>query len=115
MSGWKTIVRLRRLEEQVDALGMRIGSPRGGQWDGETDVISLYPKGDALPIFSRDADLFRGSIEDAEVWLRGVAWARQYDLLILGKSIETKRARKEQDYRNRELMNMIRAKEKAGA
>jgi hypothetical protein len=111
MAGWQTIVRLRRLEEQVGALGMRIGSPRGGRWDGETDIISLYPKDDALPIFSRDADLFRGSIEEAEVWVRGVAWARQYDLLMIGNSIDTKRARKEQDYRNRELLKMIKAKD----
>jgi len=111
MAGWQTIVRLRRVEEQVDALGMRIGNPRGGRWDGELDIVSLYPKDDALPIYSRDADLFRGTLEELEVWLRGVAWARQYDVIVIGKSIDTNRSRREQDYRNRELLKMIKAKD----
>jgi hypothetical protein len=55
---------------------------------------------DALPIYSRDAELFIGSIERLENWLAGVQWARDYDMM-LKVSDEKKRNRAEVKERER--------------
>lgn len=116
MAGFQTILRIRRLEEEVDKLGLRIGNSKHGNFRQEFgDVVSLFPKDDELPIYSRDAELFCGSLEDLEVWLRGFQQARNYDLMLMGKNLETSRRRKEQDYRNRRLTDMLKAKETSHA
>jgi hypothetical protein len=108
MSGYQTIINLRRLEERVDRLGMRMGNPRHGNYRQEFgDLVSLFPKDQELPIYSRDAEIYIGTLEGMEVWLNGFEKAREYDRMLLGKTYETKRQRMEQDYRNRELMKKI--------
>jgi hypothetical protein len=67
----------------------------------------LYPKQDSLPIYSRDAELFTGTIEQLEVWLRGLEWARDYDRMLLGKALDKKRQRREQDHRNQQLLEHL--------
>jgi hypothetical protein len=42
-----------------------------------------------------------------EIWLNGFEKAREYDRMLLGKTLETKRQRREQDYRNEQLMRQI--------
>lgn len=110
MSGYDTVLRIRRLEEEITKLGFRWGHSKHGAWGKSEygDVISLYPANDAFPVYTRDAELFTGSIEQLEVWLRGFQKARDYDYMLFGKTIESKRERKEQDVRNRRLLNSIR-------
>ena len=62
---------------------------------------------DALPMYSRDAELFIGTIERLEDWLAGVRWAREYDMM-LRLSDEVKRNKAEQKQRNRNLMQSIK-------
>jgi hypothetical protein len=62
---------------------------------------------DSLPIFSRDAELFVGSLERLEDWLHGVRWAREYDMM-LRLSDEKKRSAAEQKERNRQLMRTLK-------
>ena len=108
MSGWNTITRVRRLEEQVDKLGFKFKQPKHGDWERQEQSLSLVPKDlDALPIYSRDAELFIGTLEGLETWLHGVRWAREYDMM-LRLSDEKKRARKEQDERNRILLKTLK-------
>jgi hypothetical protein len=108
MSGWSTITRVRRLEEQVDKLGFKFKQPRHGDWEQQERSLALVPKdADALPIYSRDAELFVGSLEGLETWLHGVRWAREYDIM-LRLSDEKKRTRKEQDERNRILLKTLK-------
>jgi hypothetical protein len=108
MSGYQAILNLRRLEERVDRLGFRMGNPKHGNYRQEFgDLVSLFPKDQELPIYSRDAEIFVGTLEGMEVWLNGFEKAREYDRLLLGKTHETKRQRFEQDYRNKELLHKI--------
>lgn len=108
MSGWNTITRVRRLEDQVDKLGFKFKSPRHGDWEQQERSLALVPKdADVLPIYSRDAELFVGTLEELETWLHGVRWAREYDMM-LRLSDEKKRARKEQDERNRILLKTLK-------
>lgn len=109
MTGYSTILKIRRLEEDVAKLGMRMGNAKGGYYSSEhNDVLSLFPLDNELPTFSRDAELFTGTLEQLEVWLRGVEFARRYDLL-LRVSDDKKRARKEQDLKNKQLLESIKA------
>ena len=108
MSGWNTIQRLKRIEEQVDKLGFKFSKPHHGDWERQEQSLSLVPKDpDALPIYSRDAELFIGSIERLEDWLHGVRWAREYDMM-LRLSDEKKRMAAEQKERNRQLMRTLK-------
>jgi hypothetical protein len=110
MSGYNAIVKIRRLEEEIDKLGFRWGNSKHGAWGGHEhgDVVALFPKDDCLPIYSRDAELFTGTLGQLEVWLQGFQKAREYDRMLLGKNIEAKRERREQDYRNEQLMRQIK-------
>jgi hypothetical protein len=108
MSGWNTIERIRRLEEQIDALGFKFAKSKHSTWTDDHGALSLRPKDpDALPIYSRDAELYVGSLEALETWLAGVQWARDYDMM-LRLSDDKKRAAGEQKERNRQLMQTLK-------
>jgi hypothetical protein len=107
MSGYNTVLKIRRLEEECEGLGFMFAASRHGSYLGN-DVISLKPKDqDSLPVYSRDAELFVGTVEELEIWLQGLAWARNYDRMLFGLRHDRNRERKEQDERNRQLMKMI--------
>ena len=108
MTGFNQITRIRKFEYDIEQLGFRMSRPKHGGFRDE-DVIALLAKdAEALPVYSRDSELFVGTMEQAEEWIRGIQWARQYDAL-LKLSDGKKRARKEQDVRNRNLMMQIKA------
>jgi hypothetical protein len=108
MSGWNTIQRMKRVEQAVDELGFKFSKSKHSDWTEDHGALSLVPKDtEALPIYSRDAELFVGSLERLEDWLAGVKWARDYDTM-LHISDDNKRARKEQDVRNKSLLTKIK-------
>ena len=108
MSGWNTIQRLRSIEEKIDKLGFKFAKSKHSDWSEDHGALSLVPKDvDSLPIYSRDAELFVGSLERLEDWLAGVRWAREYDSM-LRISDDDKRAKAEQKQRNRNLMQSIK-------
>ena len=110
MAGWNTIQRIRFLEKQADSLGMMFEKYKHDEMYGEN--VALIPKDrDSLPIYSRDAALFVGSLENAEQWMRGIEWAREYDRLTIDRNNDKKRERKEQDERNRQLLKLIKNSE----
>jgi hypothetical protein len=114
MSGYQTILRIRRIEETVVKLGFMLSNSRHG-WDNiNPDMVALKPRDeDAVPIYARDTEVFRGTLEELEVWLRGVEWARDYDRM-LRISDDKKRAQGEDrerlriaEMRKREEQKMI--------
>ena len=108
MSGWNTIQRIKRVEQLVDEIGFKFSKSKHSDWTEDHGALSLVPKDyDALPIYSRDAELFVGSIERLEDWLAGVKWARDYDML-LRLSDDKKRDTAEQKERNRQLMRTLK-------
>ena len=112
MSGYNTIRWIRELEQEVDELGLVITYPKNGYYKNEYgDVIALRPKdNNSLPVYSRDAEIFVGSLEELSRWIKGVKWARTYDQL-LGLSNDEKRQRKEQDELNRHLVKRLKDEE----
>ena len=116
MSGFELITRVKRLEETLHKMGMRWGHDKhGGAWsnDGFNDRIAVFPRDEELPVYARDAQLFSGTIEQLQAWIIGIEWARGYDMLNK-VSDEKKRARKEQDRRNENLMRMVKGEAVAG-
>jgi hypothetical protein len=111
MSGWSTIKNLRDIEARADLLGMKFAPYKYDDRYGEN--VALMPKGtDSLPVYTREAVLFAGSIEDADQWMQGVLWAREYDRMTIGRTLDDKRVRKEQDLRNRQLIEIIKNSDK---
>lgn len=111
MAGWNTIQRIRRIEQQIDALGFKFAKSENSAWTDDHGALSIVPKdADSLPIYNRNAELFVGSLERLEDWLAGVRWARNYDSM-LKLSDDKKRGRKEQDERNRQLARTLKTLE----
>ena len=104
MMEFNTLLQIRRLEHRCLDLGFKFSAPRHGMRNH--DVIALVPAGDQLPIYSRDAELFVGTFEELEIWLRGVEWARQYDQL-LKVSDQKRREQREQRYREQRLVEIL--------
>jgi len=105
MAGYQAVLALRRLEEEVDKLGFMLCDPKTG-WGGDdfNNLVGIRPKdADALPIYARDAELFRGTLEELRVWVKGVHWARDYDRM-LKISDDKKREKKEDEERGRQLI-----------
>jgi hypothetical protein len=101
MSGYQTILRIRRIEETVAKLGFMLANSKHGWDNSNPDMVALKPRDeDAVPIYSRDAEVFGGTLEELEVWLRGVEWAREYDRMLRISDNE-KRAKYEDRERQR--------------
>jgi hypothetical protein len=108
MAGYSFVRKVHELEERCEKLGFMMAHSRHGLTREFGDTVALIPKDDdSLPIYSRDAEFFVGTLETLEVWLRGLEWAREYDR-ILKVSDTAKRARKEQDERNRRLLRRLK-------
>ena len=108
MAGWNTNQRIRNIEEQIDKLGFKFSKSKHSDWSEDHGALSLVPKDhEALPIYSRDAELFVGSLERLEDWMAGVRWAREYDMM-LKLSDEDKRDKAEQKEKNRILMRTLK-------
>ena len=88
-------------------LGMQFAPYRHDDRYGEN--VALIPRDqDALPIYTRDAILFAGTLDDADRWMQGVLWARDYDRMTIDQKLDAKRVRKEQDVRNRQLLKTLK-------
>ena len=110
MSGYQSILALRRLEEQVEKLGFMFAHPKHGNY-GDVDMVALRPRDEtAVPIYSRDAEVFTGTLEQLTVWIRGVEWARQYDFM-LRMSDDEKREKYEVKERERQALMRKRAEQ----
>jgi hypothetical protein len=105
MSGYQAVVELRRLEADLDQLGLMLCHPKHNSWSNDAfgDRASVKPKdAEALPTYHRDAELFTGTLEQIKTWIIGVKWARDYDR-ILRLSDNEKRAKKENEERARQF------------
>jgi hypothetical protein len=107
MAGWAVIKQIRVLEDRAHMLGMKFAPYRHD--DIKADNVALVPcYPDSLPIYTRDAILFAGSLDGAEQFMQGVLWARDYDRMVVDRNIDAKRVRKEQDERNRQVLKTLK-------
>ena len=73
------------------------------------DVVAIKPKDiESLPLYSRDAEIFVGTLNDLERWLQGVEWARKYDSMLFGVKHDEKRVKKEVEFRHGRLVRQLK-------
>lgn len=103
--GYSDIKNIRRVESKAHALGFRFTD--SAAWCGsQSNLISLRPNDDSLPVYHRDADIFSGNLDDVENFLSGIAWAKSYYVmlkLISDKKITDKEEQCRHDIIIREL------------
>lgn len=109
MTGYNTVLKVRKFEDRIAKLGMRMGHARYAYSNNEHgSIIALTPLGDSYPIYARDAELFTGTIEEANEWLDGLEWAKNY-FRMLGLINDKKIAAKEDLERQRQLIEKLKA------
>jgi predicted DNA-binding WGR domain protein len=115
MSGYSTYTRWRRIEEHALTLGFRLANPKHGHWGGGsddgTDRVALYPAGEALPVYTRDAEIYTGTFGQVETFLNGWARAQQYDMM-LRLTDDKKRKKYEDNERARQAEQKKREEQK---
>ena len=112
MSGYNLIRKIKFLEEECDKLGFKMCQSHAYE-KVFGDVVAIKPKDiESLPPYSRDAEIFIGTLNDLERWLQGVEWARKYDSMLFGVKHDEKRERKEQDFRNEVLVKLLKNEHK---
>lgn len=100
------------MENTLKEHGFKFARPKYGTEMGN-DTADIVPKdADSLPIYSRDASIYNGTLDQIDSFIRGVEWAREYDSM-LKVSDRKRRERKEQDVRNRQLVQQLK-NEKVG-
>lgn len=108
MTGIQTIRKIQRLHSRCRELGFYITESRHSYNDQLGDCLSIKPLNDHYPIYNRDAEIFCGTLESLEQWLNGMEWARSYDSMMFGSKHNQKRERKEQDYRNKYIVDILK-------
>jgi len=109
MSGYNLVIKIRKLEQELDRLGLMM-CPAANYYRDYGDVIAVRPKdAESLPVYSRDAEMFVGTLEALEYWIQGVEWARRYDTLVFGQRHAANRERREQTYRNEQLAAILKS------
>jgi hypothetical protein len=110
--GYDQILQMRRAEAKANELGFMFCYPKAGWGNNEGTYLALRPKdADSLPIYARDVQVFTGTLNDAENFMLGIEWARNYDDM-LRVSNDKKRERKEQDVRNKKLVQILKGEDK---
>lgn len=107
MAGYNFILKIRRLEETLDELGLMMCHSRHG--GGDIDYVAVKPKDvDGIVFYNHDSEIFVGTIEELEYWIRGLKWSRDYDRMLFGKNHGSNRQRKEQDVRNKRIVKILK-------
>lgn len=108
MTGYATYQWYQRVEEQAKHLGFRLGHSKHGNYRQEFgDIVALFPAESALPVYSRDAEIFCGTFAEVEKFLAGWARAQQYDAML---RMTDDRRRKKFEAREVERQRVARVK-----
>ena len=66
---------------------------------------------DEYPLYNRDAEMFQGTLEQISNFLHGMLWMRNYDQM-LDKKNDEKRKKKEDVFRQRQLIRILKEQAK---
>ena len=110
-TSWSKLQQIKRVEDLATSLGFELTAGRDTWQRDGGNLIYLVPLDDKLPHYSRGAEIYCGTIEDIDTWLKGIEWARTYDMMLRISS-DKKRDEREQVERNRQLMKMVKTGKK---
>ncbi len=91
---------IRILEDTAKLWGFRVSFSRYGD-----NRLCLLPADNELPIFSRDAELATGTVEELLLFLHGWDRCRMYNKLLGFTDAKLEKA--EQNYRNEDLLKTL--------
>jgi hypothetical protein len=105
--GMRTIRKIQELQDRAEKLGFKFANCKHYYGSQYTDMLALAPRDDQLPHYSRDAELWQGSLEELEQFLRGIEFARNYYSML--RLVDDKKiAKQEQLERNRQLLELLK-------
>jgi hypothetical protein len=81
---WHQIEKLERLRGRLKKLGYVMCQSKYST-SGDY-LIGVYPLDDKLPLYSRDAELFTGTTESIESWIRGIEHRNDYLTMLKATS-----------------------------
>ena len=87
---WNDIQLLDRVVTTLNKLGYKINPAKYGQGS-----IGVYPLEDKNPLYSRDAEVYTGTIEQIACWMRGVEHQDGYLKMLKATSDERIKALEE--------------------
>jgi hypothetical protein len=87
---WNDIQLLDRVVTTLNKLGYKINTAKYGQGS-----IGVYPLEDKNPLYSRDAEVYTGTIEQIACWMRGVEHQDGYLKMLKATSDERIKALEE--------------------
>jgi hypothetical protein len=97
---------IKTLERMAEMLGFRVDDAPSTSWSEDAN-LSLVPKDQMLPIYTRGAVLAKGSAEELIAFLQG--WMKMKEYVTFLKLVDDKKLdRKEKDYCNTRLARMIK-------
>jgi len=97
---------IKTLERMAETVGFEVSDAMMGSYSTDEN-LSLIPKDEKLPIYTRNVVLARGSAEELISFLQG--WMKMKEYVIFLKLVDDKKIdRKEKDYRNTRLARMIK-------
>lgn len=104
MAGYETYLRFQRIEEQAKMLGFRLANSKYGSGYSNHEMVALYPTGEELPVYARDAEIWCGTFDQIEQFLTGWAKAQQYDLLLRLTDAKKRKRYEAKELERQELM-----------
>lgn len=104
--GIRTIRKIRDLEERANRLGFKFVQSKHYFGSEHTELLALAPLDNCLPVYTRDAELWTGTLEQLEDFFKGIEFSTRY-YQQLGLINQKKISRKEQDVRNQQLLAAI--------
>lgn len=104
--GWNTIQKYLSLKQRLNSFGLELG--KANHWHVDQDCLAVHPLGEhGAPCFSRDAELFVGTLGEVEHWFKGYETAYKY--LIMIDATSDKKIRKcEQSIENQNLLKLLK-------
>ena len=95
---WNDVQLLNTVVEGLEKIGFKIMPSKYG-YGGRTSV-GVYPLQDKNPLYSRDAEVFTGTMEQISCWMRGVSHRNDY-LLMLKATTEKRIQDLEEKYKKK--------------
>lgn len=105
MIDYNVYYQIKKFEAQAARLGFKI-VPYKYSDSTKSQLISLVPIDEMYPIYTRDAQIFTGTVEELQSFMHGMEWMKKY-LTMLSATSDKTIDRKEKDWRNRELMKQM--------
>ena len=96
---WTDIQLLEKVVNGLSKLGYCIKNTKYGYQDGRC-LVGVYALEDNNPLYSRDAEVFTGTMEEISCWMRGVNHRNDY-LTMLKATTEKRIQELEEKYRKK--------------